>query len=69
MKVTKIEIIPIHPQMGLIGLNYGHELALLPHYEISLEKILFRSLGELRALQATRKIEQAIEIDGIGFVP
>lgn len=49
--------------------NYGHELALLSRYEITLEKILFRSLGELRALQATRKIEQAIQIDEIGFVP
>lgn len=78
-RVTKMETILIN-QAARISLldkgitevfteNYGHELALLSRYEITLEKILFRSLGELRALQATRKIEQAIESDGIGFGP
>jgi hypothetical protein len=36
----------------------GSELALLSRYEITLEKILFRSLGELRAIQYARKMNE-----------
>lgn len=43
----------------------GDELSLLCRYETSLEKILFRSLAELRALQSTRTSHAEIEI---GFV-
>jgi hypothetical protein len=43
----------------------GDELALLSRYEISLEKILFRSLAELRVLRSARKIDPELEI---GFV-
>lgn len=43
----------------------GDELALLSRYEISLEKILFRSLAELKALQ-TEKRKEGLQI---GFVP
>jgi hypothetical protein len=46
----------------------GDELGLLSRYEITLEKILFRSLGELRALQNARKLDQAMCISEIGFV-
>lgn len=49
----------------VLGGYTGDELALLSRYEITLEKILFRSLGELRALQGNRKVEPSIEI---GFV-
>ncbi len=45
--------------------NQGGELALLSRYEISLEKILFRSLAELKALQAEKR-KDGLEI---GFVP
>jgi hypothetical protein len=43
----------------------GDELSLLCRYETSLEKILFRSLTELRDLQSTRTSHAEIEI---GFV-
>jgi len=49
--------------------RHGEELMLLSRYEITLEKILFRSLGELRNLQMARSLEQAIPITEIGFVP
>ena len=39
----------------------GSELALLSRYEITLEKILFRSLGELRALQYSRKMNETVD--------
>ena len=45
--------------------SQGGELALLSRYEISLEKILFRSLAELKALQAEKR-EEGLQI---GFVP
>lgn len=48
----------------LVG-SQGDELALLSRYEISLEKILFRSLAELKALQAEKREEEL----QIGFVP
>lgn len=38
----------------VLGGYEGNELTLLLRYEICLEKILFRSLSELRMLQATR---------------
>lgn len=41
----------------VLGGHQGEELALLSRYEITLEKILFRSLGELRALQNLRKLD------------
>ena len=44
----------------------GDELSLLSRYEISLEKILFRSLAELRSLQTARTSDTATQI---GFVP
>src|ERR1700722_14705836 len=49
--------------------RHGDELMLLSRYEITLEKILFRSLGELKSLQMARSLEQAIPITEIGFVP
>lgn len=49
----------------VLGGNHGEELSLLVRYETSLEKILFRSLAELRVLQSTRKIDPELEI---GFV-
>ena len=49
----------------VLGGTQGDELALLSRYETSLEKILFRSLAELRALQSTRKMAYELEI---GFV-
>lgn len=49
----------------LVG-THGNELALLSRYEISLERILFRSLAELKALQSARRCDQELEI---GFVP
>jgi hypothetical protein len=49
----------------VLGGTQGDELSLLSRYEISLEKILFRSLAELRALQATRKMTSELEF---GFV-
>ena len=49
----------------VLGGTQGDELSLLSRYEISLEKILFRSLAELRALQSTRVYDQGLEI---GFV-
>ncbi len=42
----------------VLGGFEGDELALLSRYEITLEKILFRSLSELRALQAARNCMQ-----------
>lgn len=48
--------------------RHGNELILLSRYEGTLEKILFRSLGELRSLQIARSLEQAIPITEIGFV-
>lgn len=48
----------------LVG-THGNELTLLSRYEISLERILFRSLAELKALQSARKCDQL----EIGFVP
>jgi hypothetical protein len=46
----------------------GDKLNLLSRYEISLEKVLFRSLAELKALQTSRG--DGKEIRGkIGFVP
>lgn len=44
----------------------GDELTLLSRYEISLEKVLFRSLAELRALQVLRKQSSQ---SPTGFVP
>jgi hypothetical protein len=38
----------------------GGELALLSRYEITLEKILFRSLGELRAIQYARNVNETV---------
>lgn len=49
----------------LVGYQ-GDELSLLSRYEISLEKILFRSLAELRSLQAARGFNMETKI---GFVP
>lgn len=49
----------------VLGGSQGDELALLSRYEISLEKILFRSLAELKALQAEKR-KEGLEI---GFVP
>ncbi len=49
----------------VLGGYQGDELALLSRYEISLEKILFRSLAELRVLQSERKSQEP----QIGFVP
>ncbi|MBS4168353.1 hypothetical protein [Parachlamydia sp. AcF125] len=48
--------------------RHGDELMLLSRYEITLEKILFRSIRELRDLQMARNLEQAIPITEIGFV-
>ena len=48
--------------------RHGDELMLLSRYESTLEKILFRSLGELTRLQMARSLEQAIPITEIGFV-
>lgn len=53
----------------VLGGYSGEELALLSRYEITLEKILFRSLGELRALQNARKSNQPPSTLEIGFVP
>lgn len=50
----------------VLGGYQGDELSLLSRYEISLEKILFRSLAELRSLQSARRFNQDREI---GFVP
>jgi len=53
----------------VLGGYQGDELSLLSRYEISLEKILFRSLAELRALQNARKSDQPMGLSEIGFVP
>jgi hypothetical protein len=53
----------------VLGGYAGDELALLSRYEISLEKILFRSLGELRVLQNARQSNQPISTLEIGFDP
>jgi hypothetical protein len=50
----------------VLGGTQGDELTLLSRYETSLEKILFRSLAELRILQNTRREVAELEI---GFVP
>jgi len=75
-RITGMEsMVMNHPQeesMNAFGFfegtskHNGNELALLSRYEITLEKILFRSLTELRNLQSTR-LNQAREIE-IGFV-
>lgn len=44
----------------------GDELTLLSRYEISLERVLFRSLVELRSLQENKESCGQVEI---GFVP
>ena len=49
----------------VLGGTQGDELTLLSRYEASLEKILFRSLSELRILQNTRREVAELEI---GFV-
>lgn len=48
----------------------GGQLALMSRYEITLEKILFKSLSELRALQCARKSSMSVNIPDlkIGFV-
>ena len=48
----------------------GGQLALMSRYEITLEKILFKSLSELRALQYARKSSMSVNIPDlkIGFV-
>lgn len=46
----------------------GDQLTLLSRYEISLEKVLFRSLAELRTLQGSRVGHETIR-EKIGFVP
>lgn len=51
----------------VLGGYQGDELSLLSRYETALEKILFRSLTELRALQNMRMASLA-EVK-IGFVP
>ncbi len=54
---------------GIIEVLVGYEgdkLNLLSRYEISLERILFRSLAELRLLQAPRQLKDG---EKIGFVP
>ncbi len=53
---------------GMIEVLCGHrgdELSLLSRYEVSLERALFRSLAELRMLQAARQLYA----ETIGFVP
>jgi hypothetical protein len=55
---------------GMISVLRGHDggcLALLSRYEITLEKLLFRSLTELRTLQASRE-DQRGKYEKIGFV-
>lgn len=52
----------------VLGGYEGDELALLSRYEITLEKILFRSLNELKALQDARKFDQSTDDIEIGFV-
>lgn len=52
--------------IAVLGGYQGDELSLLSRYEISSEKILFRSLAELRVLQTARKFGQDSQI---GFVP
>lgn len=57
---------------GIIEVLHGYrgdKLSLLSRYEITLEKIFFRALGELRALQFSRR-SRSIDIleTGIGFV-
>ena len=57
---------------GIIEVLGGYEveeLALLSRYEITLEKILFRSLEELRSLQNARKFDESMQVSEIGFVP
>ena len=54
---------------GIIEVLSGYEgdkLNLLSRYEISLERILFRALAELRSLQENRALEVEMKI---GFVP
>lgn len=41
----------------------GDKLALLSRYEISLEKILYKSLGELRSLQNVRNVDRQINFE------
>ena len=53
----------------VLGGYSGDELILLSRYEISLEKILFRSLSELRILQNERKSNQLASALEIGFDP
>lgn len=75
-RVTKMETMLIERAIrhsydcrGLIQVlagSEGDELTLLSRYEISLEKVLFRSLAELRALQALRKMSTQ---PATGFVP
>ena len=50
----------------VLGGYQGDELNLLSRYEISLERILFRSLTELRSLQTARQFNAQSEF---GFVP
>ncbi len=50
----------------VLGGYQGDKLSLLSRYEISLEKILFRSLAELHSLQTFRMSHRKSEI---GFVP
>jgi hypothetical protein len=53
----------------VLGGYSGDELALLSRYEITLEKILFRSIGELRMLQNARIFDQPTSALEIGFDP
>jgi hypothetical protein len=48
----------------VLGSFGGDQLRLLTRYELSLERILFRSISELKALQVTRN-----RLAKIGFVP